>query len=301
MVANRRPMRFRSRCRQGRTACALSASSASVPSASAFASASSPPLRHRERVVAEKSMLLLVVVPFIHRVVDDPGEREAVARRSARARSPIRSRAASPAKPENFLGSPAAKNTGIAVGFESKLLAQRLSAFRADVLTDRTGRPRRGRFPRARRCSQVQAGLRPAPTSSCDRRTRGCRRPWARGCAHTRDLGGSFSSMPAKILNPEPRKCSETSAMIDRVAQVRLVGAVFADRLVIGECAGRSRRSPACRRRIPRTSPRMTGSMAMRTRHPARRSSSRRRAGRTRPAGGRRAASSSRKHGAIWK
>ena len=36
--------------------------------------------------------------------------------------------------------------------------------------------------------------------------------PVGAGIAHTRTLG-SFSIMPAKILKPEPRKCSVTSAI----------------------------------------------------------------------------------------
>ncbi len=57
--------------------------------------------------------------------------------------------------------------------------------------------------------------------------------PPGAGIAHTRTFG-SLSIMPAKILKPEPRKCFGHVLHLDRIAQVRLVGAVLGDRLVVG-------------------------------------------------------------------
>ena len=57
--------------------------------------------------------------------------------------------------------------------------------------------------------------------------------PPGAGIAQTSTLW-SRSIMPAKTLKPEPAKCSVTVLHLDRVAQVRLVGAVFAHRLAIG-------------------------------------------------------------------
>ena len=85
----------------------------------------------------------------------------------------------------------------------------------------------------------------------------------------------------------------------DGIAQIRLVAAVLHHRVVVRRCAGTAAASPPS----PRTRRRRRPAPARwpRTRRPASRTTSRRRAGRTRPGDRSARASSSRKHGAIWK
>ena len=91
-------------------------------------------LRHRERIVREVD-LLLVLVPLVEREVDDPGEFEGVLvdeakllrrRCCARRRRICRTSA----------GSPAAKKHRIAI-FKAELRADRFGSLRPDVLGDR--------------------------------------------------------------------------------------------------------------------------------------------------------------------
>ena len=98
----------------------------------------------------------------------------------------------------------------------------------------------------------------------------------------------STSSSRAKTLKPEPRKCSEHVLHDKRVAQVRLVGAVFAHRFGIGNARPGLGRDRLAARRTLRTCP-VSPAPSPRKHRLARRSSFRGRAGRIRPAGGRRA------------
>jgi hypothetical protein len=107
-----------------------------------------------------------------------------------------------------FFGSPARRSRHRPASGQAA--ADRLGALLADVLGNRAGALDHAVLPRARRCSRGQAGPRPAPRSSCGRRTRGCRRSWPGWPTQRR---GSSSSMRAKTLKPEPRKCSDTSCI----------------------------------------------------------------------------------------
>jgi hypothetical protein len=79
----------------------------------------------------------------------------------------------------------------------------------------------------------------------------GCRRSRRRDRPH----GAGVDDHGEQALKPEPRKCSDTSCMIDRVAQVGLVGAVFEHRLVIGNAREQRLASPACRWRTSSNTP----------------------------------------------
>ena len=92
-------------------------------------------VRHRERVVREVDLLLLLV-PLVHREVDDPAEREAVLVDEPELR-PIRWRAA-PAKAVNFAGTPQTKKTA-SPSFSFNSLRIVSGALRPDVLGDRPG------------------------------------------------------------------------------------------------------------------------------------------------------------------
>ena len=96
----------------------------------------------------------------------------------------------------------------------------------------RSGRRRPPR-PSRRRCSRGPAGPR-ACAQPFMRSQKARLPPLGAGMAQTSTLRSS-AIMPAKTLKPEPRKCSVTSCMLDRIAQVGLVGAVFADRLAVGD------------------------------------------------------------------
>ena len=128
----------------------------------------------------------------------------------------------------------ATKKHGVAV-LKAELRADRFGALVADVLGDAGRRLRASRLPCARRYSRGPAGPRPAPRRSCGRRRRASRRSWP-GMAQTSTLG-SARSWPANTLKPGAGEMLGDGLHLDRVAQVRLVGAVFADRRRHRECA----------------------------------------------------------------
>ena len=100
-----------------------------------------------------------------------------------------------------------------------------------------------------RRCSRARAGPRPAPRSSSGRRRRASRRPAPGSPTPPRSR---CVLMPREDLEAGAAKIVGDVRHLDRIAQVRLVGAVLAHRLARTECAGTAA-SPACRRRTPRT------------------------------------------------
>ena len=133
---------------------------------------------------------------------------------------------------------PAAKNTA-SPGVQAAGGADRLGAVRLQVARDRPLRRR----PRRRRCSRGRRRPRPAPSRSACRRScaaapprpapgsRAPRRP-RRRCART---GRSPSRRSARVTSADPQ----------RIAQVRLVGAVFQHRRVVGDARERRRRHRA--------------------------------------------------------
>ena len=89
---------------------------------------------------------------------------------------------------------------------EPELIGDLLGALRADVLGERAGAALLALAPEDVAEPRLALALRPG--RSCGRRTRGCRR-FGAGIAQTSSFG-SFASMPAKILKPEPRNASLT-------------------------------------------------------------------------------------------
>ncbi len=152
-----------------------------------------PALRHRERVVREGDRPGLLV-PLVHREVDDPGEavaapgdepellRDPLAREPGELRhgrgpacdeehgiarlQALAAGARGTARPPRAAGHPAGAR-GRTRG------APRCARGRGSSRSARHRRPR----PPARRRSPAPAAPRPAPSRSSDRRTRGCRRP----------------------------------------------------------------------------------------------------------------------------
>ncbi len=123
-------------------------------------------------------------------------------------------------------------------------------------------RPRRGRLPgcarsapsgrpRHRRCSRGRRHPRPAPSRSACRRS--CAAATRRPAPGSRAPRRPSAAMRANSPKPEPAKCCVTSADPQRVAQVRLVGAVIQHRRVVRDAPERQRHRPRGPRRIPRT------------------------------------------------
>ena len=162
-------------------------------------------VRHRERVVREVD-LLLFLVPFVHREVDDPAEVEAVLGDQAELLADLGARGAG--ELDEVLRLAGDEEAGVA---DAELRADRRSAWCAPARCSWRAGLRRPPRLRARRCSRGPAGPRLAPRSSCGRRRRGCR-PSAPGSPTPRCLG-SFARMLAKILKPEPRNASLTSCI----------------------------------------------------------------------------------------
>ena len=259
-----------------------------------------PALRHGERVVGEVDLLLLLV-PLEHGEVDDPAELEAVLVDQFQLVPDAGARLAG--EPVELRRRAGDEEHRVASRVQLRRSSQRVrpSSWRSDLpprdssvglcsvgalggLVHRWPQTAARSRPRARRCSRGPAGPRPAPTSSCGRRRRGCRRP----------ARGSPTPAPWVLLDHAGEDLEARAAEVlghvlhlDRVAQVRLVGAVLGDGVVVGDARERRvDRLAACR--TPRTA-RASPARSPRTRRPARRSSSRRRAGRTRRASGRRA------------
>jgi hypothetical protein len=114
---------------------------------------------------------------------------------------------------------------------QAQLLADRLGPFGADVLGHRTRTDGRARPRRARRYSPSPAAPLSGQRRSCGRRTCGCRPP---GAGIARISVPSCSRSFAKI-EAGAAKCSLTHLHLDRVAQVRLVGAVAQHGVAIGD------------------------------------------------------------------
>ena len=175
-------------------------------------------LRHRERIVGEVDLLLLLV-PLEHREVDDPAELEPVlvdqlellphlcpreARRIWRT-CPDRPRRRTPRRPPSDRarrGSPPrAPGRYCWRGVRAR---RRRSHWGPRRALSRPWRDRRTGYSRA------PAGLRSAPRHSSGRR-RSAGRHREPECAQTSFF--SVSSRRANSLKPDPRKCSETSCM----------------------------------------------------------------------------------------
>ena len=211
-----------------------------------------------ENGLCEKSTWFVLLVQLEHREVDDPAEVEPVLVDQAEVGPDLGARQAGELvegrsdrrrrrRPRRPASGPAGAH-------------DRLGPLGAEVLGDRAA-PAAPR-PRARRCSPGPAGPRPAPSCSCGRRRRASRRPapgWPRprSSASLQDAGEQAEAAAAEVLGHVLH--------LDRVAQVRLVGAVLGDRLAVGDARERDRASPACRRRTPRTRRACTGSMAANT------------------------------------
>ena len=225
-------------------------------------SAVEPALRHRERVVREVDLLLLLV-PLVHREIDDPAELEPVLvdevelladpvarlagelvelRRPARRRRTPRRRSPRPS------------------------WSPRIASLRSAPIFLATGPGACPPRPRARRCSPAPAGPRSCAQPFMRSQKARLPPPWAPGSPTPRpsDLRRSCA---ANTLKPEPREMLGHLLHLDRIAQVRLVGAIFADRLARRRCAGIPP-SPACRRQTPRT-PRAAPARPPRRRRPA--------------------------------
>ncbi len=240
-------------------------------------------LRHRERVVGEID-LLVFLAPFEEREVDDP----------ARARSGRGRRGSAPRRPRCGLRRQTCRTwpgrrrrrSRRRPSSRPSWRADRVGALLADVLGKRAGACELAVFLPPEDVAEARLAWLLRPGVHAVAEGAASRRSWP-GSPRLRPSGSS-AIMPAKTLKPEPREVLGHGLHLDRVAQVRLVGAVFADGRHRRECAaipwsrglpsanssniGRHHRTPSCSRRLP-----------------GRRSSFPRRAGRTRPAGGRRA------------
>ena len=170
-----------------------------------------PALRHREGVVGEID-LLLVLVPLEHREIDDPGQFEPFG--VDRASDPRRLLCARRRRIWRIFPDRQRRRTRVAF-LQAQLGANGLDALRPDVLGDRPAPA--AAFASAfaspaRRTDIAQPRLAFAlrPASSCGRK-RCAEPPPGAGIAQTSFFG--VSSMRAKTLKPEPRKCSDTSCM----------------------------------------------------------------------------------------
>ena len=183
-------------------------------------------VRHRERVVGEVDLLLLLV-PF-----DTSGSR-----RSSRTRSgPCRSGRA-PRRPWCARGlrtsrTPPACRRRRTRRRRRRARADRRSAWCAPARCSWRADPRRPPRPRARRCSRAPAG--PRRCAQEFMRSQNARLPpFGAGIAQTSTFG-SAASMLAKILKPEPRNASLTFCILIGLRRSGLSVPYFAHRLGIG-------------------------------------------------------------------
>ncbi len=219
-------------------------------------------LRHGERVVREVD-LLLVLVPLVHREVDDPAEARTAPCRSARV--PCRCGARGAGELRGLLRHVAGEEHGVAAFSPAcRAIAACASAGRNLAIG-----PLPTSAPPSSRRSRSRGPARPrrAPSrSACRRSERGCvARARRRDRAH--HAAASMTSLKALKRHVSPRERVGDVGDDDGVAQVRLVGAVLQHRVGDRGCVGK-RASPACRRRTPRTR-RAAPARPRRTRPPA--------------------------------
>ena len=200
-----------------------------------------PALRHRERVVREVDLLVFLVV-FVHREVDDPGELEPVLVDQVQLLAELGAREAGEF-PE-LVGIAGDEERGIAL-LQAELRADRRGPLRADIVGKRTG---------------ALAAL--APHDVAEPGLALALRPGVHAVAERARAAAGAGDRPDLVLRvfQHPREHLEAGAaeMLgdvlhhDRIAQIRLVAAVFAQALPRRESAASSW-SPACPWRTPRT------------------------------------------------
>ena len=187
-----------------------------------------PALRHRERVVREIQRLFLVV-PFIHREIDDPGELELVFPSVVRLQLGP-DHVARLARDGCELARVAGEEERGVAGLEAKLDAQRLGALGADVFRQRAGALKRAAFlapediPHPRQPFLLRPGIHPVAERAGAAAGGG---DGADLAAARDDLGEDLEARVAEVVGDDLH--------LDRVAQVGLVGAVFQQRLGVGD------------------------------------------------------------------
>ena len=194
-----------------------------------------------------KSIAFVFLVPFVEREVDDPAQLEAVAVDEVQFLAGAGAGRTGEARRISS-GSPATKKAA-SPSAEAELVADRLGALLADVLGDRAG------------AFDLFAFL--APEDIAQPRLALALRPGVHAVAEgaaAAGLGRDRPDLGLRVVGQDAGEHLEAGIAemlgdvlhLDRVAQVRLVGAVFAHRLVIGN-ARELLASPACRRQRSRT------------------------------------------------
>ena len=164
-----------------------------------------PALRHGERVVGEVDLLLLLV-PLVHRKVDDPAELELVLIDQIQLAADLGARLAGELVE---LGRIAGGEERRVAHLEAHLLPDGACPLGTDILGNRPGATFLALAPE--NVAEARLAFRDCPgVHAVAERAR--LPPPGAGIAHTRALG-SFSIMPANTLKPEPRKCSVTSCI----------------------------------------------------------------------------------------
>ena len=161
-------------------------------------------VRHRERVMREVDFLLLLV-PFVHREIDDPAELEAVLGDQAEFLADLGARGAG--EFDEILRLAGDEEAGVADA-ELELIGDLLGALRPDVLGERAGAALLAFAPEDVAEAGLALALRPGIHAVAEGAVAALRR---RNRPHR--AFGSLARMLAKILKPEPRKASLTSCI----------------------------------------------------------------------------------------
>ena len=161
-------------------------------------------VRHREWIVREVDLLLLLV-PFVHREIDDPAELEAVLGDQAELFADLGARGTG--ELDEVLRLAGDEEAGVADA-EPQLIGDLLGALRPDVLGERTGAALLAFAPEDVAEARLAFALRPGIHAVAEGAVAAFRR---RDRPHR--VAGSLARMLAKILKPEPRNASLTSCI----------------------------------------------------------------------------------------
>ena len=182
-------------------------------------------VRHREGVVREVDLLLLLV-PLVHREIDDPAEGELVLVDEPEVAADLLARGAG--KGGELRRHAADEEDGVAVP-EAELLADRVGALGADVLGDRPGA-----LAVVAEEDVAEAGLALALRPGVHAVAEGAVAAGRRRNRPDLDLGVG-GDLAGEDLEAGVAEMLGDVRHLDRVAQVRLVGAVFPHRVGIGD------------------------------------------------------------------
>ena len=159
-------------------------------------------VRHRERVVREVD-LLLFLVPFEHREIDDPAEIETILGDQVQLLADLGARGAG--ELDELLRLAGDEEHGVA-DLEAELIGDLLGALRADVLGERACAALLALAPEDVAEARLALALRPGIHAVAERAVAAASAPESPRPA----FFGSAASMLAKILKPEPRNASLT-------------------------------------------------------------------------------------------